>query len=142
MKRASNRQLPLYVNQVSVTALLDLVLLLLLCFVVAVPLLRREKAPAPPVSEAAGSTASKPAPGHVLTLKVQPDQTLWLEGKPVTGETLISSLRKRITEKPDAGVLVQMPSNFAAGSLARLMEEMHRMGVKHTAVEVIDKTKP
>lgn len=141
MKRASQRHLPLYMNQVSITALLDLVLVLLLGFLVAVPLLRREKAvektaavPAPEVREK--------VPAFKVTLSILPDQVLLLDGEKVTGEKLMPEIRQRLAKKPEMAVLVKMPSNFAAGSLARLMEEMHRAGVRQTAVEVVESPKP
>lgn len=141
MKRASQRHLPLYMNQVSITALLDLVLVLLLVFLVAVPLLRREKAvekvvvlPAP--------EPQKEVPAFKVTLSILPDQVLLLDGEKVTGEKLMPEIRQRLAKNPEMAVLVKMPSNFAAGSLARLMEEMHRAGVRQTAVEVVERPKP
>lgn len=142
MKRASQRHLPVYVTQVSVTALLDLVLILLLTALVAVPLLRRSAGKdAPPVPAVAVAEVSK-EPAHQIELKIQPDQTIVLAGKVVSGDLLLAGLKQLLAQQPDSGVLVKMPSNFAAGSLAKLMDEMHRAGVKKTAVEVIENGKP
>ncbi|MCW0219180.1 MAG: biopolymer transporter ExbD [Prosthecobacter sp.] len=140
MKRASQRHLPVYVSQISVTALLDLVLVLLLVFVVVVPFLRREKMDIAsdrlrPVEEKAQP------PTHLIKLAIQPDQSILLNGKAVSGELLLPTLTELIGKKPETGVLVQMPDNFAAGALARLMDEMHRAGVKQTSVEVIETDK-
>ena len=76
MKRASQRHLPVYVSQISVTALLDLVLVLLLVFVVVVPFLRREKMDVAsdrlrPVEEKAQP------PTHLIKLAIQPDQSIF-----------------------------------------------------------------
>lgn len=141
MKRASQRHLPLYMNQVSITALLDLVLVLLLVFLVAVPLLRREKAVETMVTLPAPE-AQKKVPAFKVTLSILPDQVLLLDGDKVTGEKLMPEIRQRLAKHPEMAVLVKMPSNFAAGSLARLMEEMHRAGVRQTAVEVVESPKP
>lgn len=142
MKRASQRHLPVHVNQVSVTALLDLVLILLLVTLVSVPLLRRPKAEPliaiPPVTDVAKSASPK----NQIELKIEPDQSIILAGKKVTGDHLLTALKGLLAAQPESGVLVKMPANFAAGSLARLMEEMHRAGVKQTAVEVIESGKP
>lgn len=139
MKRASQRQLPTYASHMSVTAWLDLGLVLLLVFVVAVPFLRREQR-MPETLAASASEASAPVTHDPqkpqIQLVVQPDQIITLDGKKVSGEKLMTELRKKIQSRPDSGVLVVMPSNFAAGPLARLMEEMHKAGVKRTAVEV------
>lgn len=141
MKRASQRQLPTYASHMSVAAWLDLGLVLLLVFVVTVPFLRRERL-VPQTPAAAATETPTPAPTEPpkqqIRLVVQPDQIITLDGKKVSGEQLMSELRKKIQSRPDSGVLVVMPANFAAGPLARLMEEMHKAGVKRTAVEVSD----
>ncbi|MES2738743.1 MAG: biopolymer transporter ExbD [Verrucomicrobiota bacterium] len=141
MKRASQRDLPVHVSQVSLAALLDLVLVLLLAFVVAVPFLRRVKAPEKVVAETA-QVLPNPTPAAKIELRIHPDQSIRLDGQVVTGAQLLPSLKKLLESKPESGVLVRMPANFAAGPLARLMEEMHRAGVKQTAVEVVDGGKP
>lgn len=141
MKRASQRQLPTYASHMSVAAWLDLGLVLLLVFVVTVPFLRRERlvpqTPAAAATETPAPATAEP-PKQQIRLVVQPDQIITLDGKKVSGEQLMSELRKKIQSRPDSGVLVVMPANFAAGPLARLMEEMHKAGVKRTAVEVSD----
>lgn len=141
MKRASQRQLPTYASHMSVAAWLDLGLVLLLVFVVTVPFLRRERlvpqTPAAAATETPAPATTEP-PKQQIRLVVQPDQIITLDGKKVSGEQLMSELRKKIQSRPDSGVLVVMPANFAAGPLARLMEEMHKAGVKRTAVEVSD----
>lgn len=142
MKRASQRHLPVHVNQVSVTALLDLVLILLLVALVSVPLIRKSKTE-PVIKASAVTEVAKPVPPkNQIELKIQPDQTIVLAGKKVTGDHLLAALKGLLAVQPESGVLVKMPSNFAAGSLARLMEEMDRAGVKQTAVEVIEGGKP
>lgn len=141
MKRASQRDLPVHVSQVSLAALLDLVLVLLLAFVVAVPFLRRMKAPEKVVVETT-QVLPNATPAAKIELNIQPDQSIRLDGQVVTGAQLLPSLKKLLESKPESGVLVRMPANFAAGPLARLMEEMHRAGVKQTAVEVVDGGKP
>lgn len=142
MKRASQRHLPLYMNQVSITALLDLVLVLLLVFLVAVPLLRREKAVVGKVAAPVVPESQKKVPAFKITLSILPDQVLLLDGDKVTGEKLMPEIRQRLAKNPEMAVLVKMPSNYAAGSLARLMAEMHRAGVRQTAVEVVESPKP
>ncbi|MEN3941295.1 biopolymer transporter ExbD [Prosthecobacter sp. SYSU 5D2] len=143
MKRASQRHLPVYVNQVNITALLDLVLVLLLVFIVAVPFLRREKVvETVPLVLPEELPKRDSVPKERILLVIQRDQKIVLEGKTVTGEQLMPEIKKQLATRPDSGVLVKMPSNFAAGSLARLMEEMNRAGVRHTAVEVVESSKP
>lgn len=141
MKRASQRHLPVHVSQVSVTALLDLVLILLLVALVTVPLLRNQKPAATHQAPVATLDLNR-APKSQIELKIQPDQTIILAGKKVTGDHLLAALKGLLVEQPDSGVLVKMPANFAAGSLARLMDEMHRAGVKQTTVEVFESGKP
>lgn len=140
MKRYSQHHLPVYVTQVSVTALLDLVLVILLVFVVAVPFLRREKSTEVPVVKVAEVTPVREPQSKVL-LRIHPDQSIWLDEKRVSGDQLLTALKARLAKEPELGVLIRMPENFAAGSLARLMEEMHRAGVRQTSVEVVNTNK-
>lgn len=141
MKRASQRQLPVYVSQVSITALLDLVLVLLLVFIVAVPFLRRENR-STEGEEASMVVSEKAAPSAVIELNIRPDQSLLLNGRAVTGTQLMPTLKELLAVKPESGVLVKMPANFAAGELANLMDEMHQVGVRQTSVEVVGNKAP
>lgn len=77
-----------------------------------------------------------------MVLNIRPDQSIWLDDQPVSGENLLPALKAHVAKQPDCGVLVRMPDNFAAGSLARLMDEMHRAGIRQTAVEVIENLRP
>ncbi|TDU73154.1 biopolymer transport protein ExbD [Prosthecobacter fusiformis] len=141
MKRASQRHLPLYMSQVSITALLDLVLVLLLVFVVAVPIFRREK-PAGSADVQTVLPTEPKGPATQVELNIQPDESILLDGRKVSGAELLPELKKLLVAQPELGVVVKMPANFAAGPLARLMDEMNRAGVRHTAVEVVDAKKP
>jgi biopolymer transport protein ExbD len=127
---------------VSVTALLDLVLILLLVTLVSVPFIRGRASGTSTPTQPAVEIAQGP-PESKIELSIHPDQSLWLDGKKVSGADLLSALKKRLDAKPESGVLVNMSANFAAGSLASLMEEMHKLGVKRTSVNVVDaKKKP
>lgn len=141
MKRASDRHLPVYVSQVSVTALADLALVLLLVFVVTVPFLRRHVPVIQEVTSSHAVSAKDKKPAKTVVLGILPDQTLRLDGRQVKGEELMRELKKLAESSPETGVLIKMPSNFAAGGLARLMEEMYKAGIHHTAVEVTDPAK-
>lgn len=142
MKRASQRQLPTYMSQVSVTALLDLGLVLLLAFVVTVPFLRREQVVIPASASLAAGPVEQDVPQALqIKLVIHPNQEITVNGKKVTGEQLMPEVRQKILSRPDSAVLVVMPSNFAAGPLARLMEELHKAGVKRTAIEVSESGK-
>lgn len=142
MKRISQRQLPVYVNQIGLAPLLDLVLVLLLVLLVTLPLLRRERLSGSDLlKQTPTATTEIEAPKVQVKLRIAPDQSIWLDQEKVVGALLLDRLKEVVAKHEGVGVLIEMPDNFAAGSLARLMQEMHRAGVQRTAVEVVKTSK-
>ncbi len=133
MKRISNQRLPGYVTQVGLTPLLDLVLILLLVFMVAVPLLKKDKKG--PLS--ASAPERPPEPSSIVDLVIAADQTTILAGEKLSSEAIVPAVRKRLVTEPDLGILVRVPESMSARQLTLIMDTLQRAGLRHTRVEML-----
>lgn len=132
MKRLSNRHLPRLVAEISVTPLLDLMLLLLLTVIMLVPVMQGESQ----AGSAAPETEAWPAPANKIELIVASDLQLVLAGKMIEHRDLIADLKKRTAADPNLGVVVRIPSSLAAPRLLEIMDAMRAASIRHTAVTV------
>lgn len=129
MNRASNRHQLRLITQISVTPLLDLVLILLFVFVMTAPLLKKDAALAAPVP------SPSEAPTLTVTLALDIGGAVKLEGAAaIPSVQLPATLKKLVAEKPDAGVIVQTPPDLPVHKLVEVMTMLKEAGVKHTAV--------
>ncbi len=135
MKRLSSRHMPRLVAEISVTPLLDLMLLLLLAVIVLVPELRPFKKAASPVSSGKADS-SVATPKTMLELSVAGDLKLTLDGKGIEHRDLIADLKKRVTAEPQLGVVVRIPAALPAPRLLEIMEALRAAEVRHSAVTV------
>jgi biopolymer transport protein ExbD len=122
MKRVSNRQTLRLINEISISPLLILLMVLPLVFVIAAPLLRQAGSPAP----------AQPASSAVLT--VAHDQTITLDGQVVEQRALLDTLKKRVTEQPGLGVVVKIDHKLPVQNLVEVMALLKSAGVSLTAV--------
>ncbi|MBE7498653.1 MAG: biopolymer transporter ExbD [Verrucomicrobiaceae bacterium] len=129
MKRLSNRRQLRLISEVSITPLMDLVLILLLVFVIAAPLLKKDKALAlPPASPA------PEAPKSVVRLFVFKDQSVTLDGAMLARVDLPSALKQLVAQRPGAGVEVRAHRELNVQHLLEVMEMVKEAGVTRTAV--------
>jgi biopolymer transport protein ExbD len=141
MKRLSSRHLPRLVAEISVTPLLDLMLLLLLVVIVLVPELRPLKSKGSALSsDQAGAPAA--VPKKTLELLVAADLKLTLDGKGIEPRDLIADLKKRVTAEPELGVIVRIPAALPAPRLLEIMEALRAAEIRHSAVTVNPVKKP
>lgn len=138
MKRWSQHRHELrLINEISITPLLDVVLVLLFVFMLAAPLLQNSAALRLP---SAGST-SEPAPKDVVTLTVDASQTLSLSGKVLPHSDLRKELGLLQQERPGLGVLVQMHRDLPVQVLVNLMDTLRQAGIQRTAVATSSETR-
>ena len=132
MKRHSNRHLSRLVAEISVTPLLDLMLLLLLTVIVLVPVLQGESQ----AGNAGSEKEARPAPAKKIELVVAPELQLVLAGKMIEHRDLIDDLKKRAAADPNLGVVVRIPASLAAPRLLEIMDALRAASIRHTAVTV------
>jgi biopolymer transport protein ExbD len=119
------------VSDISVTPLLDLMLLLLLTVVVLTPILQGG-----PEDAALAELSALTAPERSIELIVSEDMSLNLAGKGIKAEDMISDLQQRIKADPLLGVVTRVPPTLSAPRLLEIMQALHTAGVKRTAVLV------
>jgi biopolymer transport protein ExbD len=139
MKRWSHRHQLRLINEISVTPLLDVVLVLMLVFMLTAPLLN-DGTKGALVLPLASSPTKPPAPKSVATLSMDKDQTVRLEGKPLAVADLGAELINLARARPETGVLVQMHRDLPVQALVELMDKLRAAGISRTAVATRSKT--
>lgn len=131
MKRWSQHRHELrLIHEISVTPLLDVVLVLLFVFMLAAPLMQNSEALRLPSS----GPSAEPAPKDVVTLAIDASQTLQLSGKALPHSALQQELVRLQQERPGLGVLVQMHRDLPVQVLVDLMSTLRLAGIQRTAV--------
>jgi biopolymer transport protein ExbD len=122
MKRISNRQTLRLINEISISPLLILLMVVPLVFVMAAPLLKKDKA------------AVAPRPAASAVLAIAHDQTITLDGEVVQQKALLETLKQRVTHQPGLGVVVKIDHKLPVQNLVEVMSLLKSAGVALTAV--------
>jgi biopolymer transport protein TolR len=137
MKRHSNRHQLRLITEISITPLMDLVLVLLFVFLLAVPLLKADKnmlptatAPTTPPPAPVGV----PAPAETMTLQVNSDQSVTLNGAMMARTDLPVSLKDLVQRKPGLGIEVRIHRDLPVQQLVETMQMLEAAGIQKTAV--------
>lgn len=137
MKRHSNRHQLRLITEISITPLMDLVLVLLFVFLLAAPILKADKGmltATPPPSPPATAPASAPAPAETMTLLVNSDQSVTLNGAMLARADLPVSLKQLAQRKPGIGIEVRMHRDLPVQQLVETMQMLEAAGIQKTAV--------
>lgn len=111
-------------SEINITPMVDVMLVLLIVFMVAAPLmtmgvpldLPQTKAQAMPVQ-------SKP-----ITVSVEPDGALSIDGEPVTLQTLVATVEGLAVEGTDERLYVRGDTTTAYGAIMAVMGELSAAG--------------
>ena len=129
MKRHSNRHQLRLITEISITPLLDLVLVLLFVFLLAAPLLKADKvlpATAPPLKES--------APAETMKLVMHRDQSVTLNGAMLAQADLPTALKQLAERRPGLGIEVRMHRDLPVQQLVQTMQVLNAAGIQQTAV--------
>lgn len=131
MKRISNQRQLRLISEINLTPLLDLVLVLMFVFMLAAPLLKRDKmlVPAPPAPQ-----LGEDPPKSSVRLFVHKDQSVTLDGAMLARADLPSALKQLISQRPGAGVEVRMHRHLSVTQLVEIMDMLKAAGIRKTAV--------
>ncbi len=131
MRRWSQKRSLRLVSEISVTPLLDLVLVLLLVFMVAVPLMKKEEGLTLPATIA---SSGMEGPKEQVALTMASDESLALDDKALAAAELPAQLKSLVAARPDIGVIVRIDRHLPVQRLVEIMDLLRVVGVKHTAV--------
>lgn len=135
MKRHSNRHQLRLISEISLTPLLDLVLVLLFVFLLAAPLLKAtHEAPAAAVVPPPPTTTVTEPPAQAMTLLVNKDQSVTLNGAMLARADLPASLKQLARQYPGLGIEVRMHHQLPVQNLVETMQMLEAAGIQKTAV--------
>lgn len=131
-RRSPPRQLRL-ITEISITPLMDLVLVLLFVFVLAAPLLMADR-PWLPEAVATPVAAATPPPAERMTLTVNRDLSVTLNGAMLARANLPVSLKHLAERQPGVGVEVRIHRDLPVQHLLDTMDMLEKAGIQKTAV--------
>lgn len=111
---------------------MDVVLVLLFVFVLAAPLLMADKPWLP--EERPPPVAVAPAPAERMTLMVNRDLSVTLNGAMMARADLPASLKQLAERKPGVGVEVRIHRDLPVQHLLDTMDMLEQAGIQKTAV--------
>ena len=132
MKRHSNRHQLRLITEISITPLLDLVLILLFVFLLAAPLLKADKSMLPPPPQSVAKVVT--APAETLTLVMNYDQSVTLNAAMLARADLPASLKQLAASRPGLGIQVRIHRDLPVQQLVEIMQILETAGIQKTAV--------
>ncbi len=126
MRRFSQRNSLVTLNEINITPLLDLAFVLLIIFVITRPLLEQNMDLNLPKGQ---SNSTKPNPHDALLVEISPTGVYKLNGNRMAVPQLMTELERRYKANPNAFVAVRADENGAYKWVAAILDECQRRGV-------------
>ena len=120
-------------NEINVTPLVDVVLVLLIIFMVVTPMLQRGKDVRLPQSQ---STDEEEKQSDPLILSLTADKKAWVESDPYDEDGLRERLTKEFMAQPNRRVLVKGDESLTFGDVRKIMDVTRKAGAKSVALGV------
>jgi biopolymer transport protein TolR len=126
-------------NDINITPLVDVVLVLLIIFMVVTPMLQRGRDVHLPKARETGDDKQQADP---LVLSLTPDRKIWVESAEVDEDKIESRIAEDMAADPNKRVLLKGDDTLTVGDVRQLMDHVKKGGAKtvELAVEQI-KTK-
>jgi biopolymer transport protein TolR len=122
-------------NDINVTPLVDVVLVLLIIFMVITPMLQRGK----PVSLPKGThPEAEEKDGDPLVLSVTSDKKLWIESNMVPEAKIEAELMAELVKQPGRKMMLKGDEALEVGEVRKMMDHAKKAGAKgiQLAIEV------
>lgn len=125
-------------NDINVTPLVDVVLVLLIIFMVVTPMLQRGKPVELPKAE---SVEEKEKEADPLVVSITKDVKTFIESDEVPADQLTDKLTEELRKKPGQRILMKGDGALQYGDVRRLMDKIRQAGFKGVGLGVEEKKK-
>ncbi len=120
-------------NEINVTPLVDVVLVLLIIFMVVTPMLQRGKdVHLPPAQK----TDEEKKDADPLVLSLTDDKKIWIESASYDEAGFSDKLKGELAAKPGRKILIKGDERLTFGDIRHLMELTRKAGAKGVALAV------
>ncbi len=120
-------------NDINVTPLVDVVLVLLIIFMVITPMLQRGRDVHLPKAKQTGDDKQQADP---LVLSITPDKKLWIEANAVEESQIESQIAAEVAAEPNKRVLLKGDETLTVGDVRKLMDHAKKAGAKSVELAV------
>jgi biopolymer transport protein TolR len=120
------------INEINVTPLVDVMLVLLIIFMVTANYITSQSINLELPKAATGQDTS----ATNLGFSIDKDSKLFLDGKPITYEELPSVIAERKKAKPDVQALISADVKTPHGDVVKLIDAVRRYGILNFAINV------
>ena len=127
MRRFSQKNHLVTLNDINITPLLDLAFVLLIIFIITTPLLEQSLKLNLPTGGAPNSTVNK---NDVRTIEVNPTGGYVVQGRNYSLADLDQILRREFSADPDLAIYVRADENESYKNVFALMETFREIGIK------------
>jgi biopolymer transport protein ExbD len=114
-------------NEINITPLVDVVLVLLIIFMVVTPMLQRGKSVTLPKSK---STEKEKKDSDPLILSITLERQVYLENDLLDDAALEVALRRELQKKPDRRILLKGDEKLSYGDVRRVMNVARKAGAR------------
>ena len=126
------------ISEINITPMVDVMLVLLIVFMVAAPLMTTGV----PIDLPETRAQAMPLQTKPITVTVEPDGALSIEGEPVTLDTLVSSVAALAVEGTDERLYVRGDTTAAYGAIMEVMGELSGAGYSRIGLVTVPARTP
>lgn len=126
------------ISEINITPMVDVMLVLLIVFMVAAPLMTMGV----PIDLPETRAQAMPLQTKPITVTVEPSGALSIEGEPVTLETLVSSVEALAVEGTDERLYVRGDTTAAYGAIMEVMGELSAAGYSRIGLVTVPARTP
>ena len=126
------------ISEINITPMVDVMLVLLIVFMVAAPLMTMGV----PIDLPETRAQAMPLQTKPITVTVEPDGALSIEGEPVTLETLVASVEALAVEGTDERLYVRGDTTAAYGAIMEVMGELSGAGYSRIGLVTVPARAP
>ena len=120
-------------NDINVTPLVDVVLVLLIIFMVITPMLQRGKDVHLPK---ANNPEKDQKEGDPLIVSVTPDKKIWIEANSVSEDNFETSIIPFLEKDPSRKMLLKGDEALVVGDVRKIMDHLKKAGAKGVELAV------